>query len=424
MSSIKNSLRRILPPSNDLFTKVSEKNAFQYREICQAINKLDKNFIQVEGKLDKLQLLDNLYHLDKLHLLDELTHLDKLEYLDKLEHLDKLQLLDRLNHLNELQQLLVQLSDSLLYKRHYNNDHERKAIETWGYYSYIEQDSFEDKYLALIKDIDLASIATINQVLGRMQLIKEINGAIDLYTQDEQELFEKLNDDFYGQIFKVSNSLYAYHDYILPIKCFEAGVFFEKHGIKHVNNVNIIKNKDIIDVGGFIGDSALILAPLTDKYVYSFEALEENYKLMQKTLHLNNLKNVVAENLGLGSSEEVLEISAVALASATFGKPVSRVKYIENVSIITLDSYVIKHDLNVGLIKVDIEGFEQEFLKGAEKTIKKFKPVLFISIYHNPNDFFEIKPMIESWNLGYSFKFYKPFDDSILLGTTLIAEVL
>ncbi|WP_237416290.1 FkbM family methyltransferase [Helicobacter saguini] len=92
--------------------------------------------------------------------------------------------------------------------------------------------------------------------------------------------------------------------------------------------------------------------------------------------------------------------------------------------IITLDSYVEQNNIDVGFIKVDIEGFEQELLKGAFKTIKKFKPAMLISIYHNASDFFEIKPLIESWNLGYTFKFHKPVDGSISIETALYCEVL
>lgn len=81
-----------------------------------------------------------------------------------------------------------------------------------------------------------------------------------------------------------------------------------------------------------------------------------------------------------------------------------------------------EHGLNVGLIKVDTEGHEQPFLRGAEQTIRTQKPVLLISIYHNMPDFFHIKPMLESWNLGYSFRVHKPIDGSVALETLLIAE--
>ncbi|MCC8278461.1 FkbM family methyltransferase [Campylobacter sp. VicNov18] len=60
----------------------------------------------------------------------------------------------------------------------------------------------------------------------------------------------------------------------------------------------------------------------------------------------------------------------------------------EEVEVTTLDSYLEKNPLDIGFIKVDIEGFEQEFLKGAVNTIKTQKPTMLISIYYNPNDFF------------------------------------
>lgn len=69
----------------------------------------------------------------------------------------------------------------------------------------------------------------------------------------------------------------------------------------------------------------------------------------------------------------------------------------EEIDIITLDSYVKTNKIKVGFIKVDIEGFEQEFLKGAEKTIKSQKPAMAISLYHSYSDFLILNPF---WNLG------------------------
>jgi hypothetical protein len=95
----------------------------------------------------------------------------------------------------------------------------------------------------------------------------------------------------------------------------------------------------------------------------------------------------------------------------------------EKVRVDTLDNYVAAHNLDVGLIKVDVEGFEQPLLHGAVNTIKTQKPVLLISIYHSLDDFFNIKPLIESWNLNYEFTLVKPVNSCIMEETMLIAEV-
>lgn len=92
--------------------------------------------------------------------------------------------------------------------------------------------------------------------------------------------------------------------------------------------------------------------------------------------------------------------------------------------ITTLDKFVEENNLQVGLIKVDIEGFEQEFLKGAMNTIKTQKPVLLLSIYHNLSDYLNIKPIIEDLSLGYKFKIRRAYDLDLVRDTMLICEVV
>ena len=87
-----------------------------------------------------------------------------------------------------------------------------------------------------------------------------------------------------------------------------------------------------------------------------------------------------------------------------------------------LDHFAEEHGLTVGLIKADIEGAEQSLLRGAEKTIRKDRPALMISIYHNIDDLLDIKPMIEAWNLGYEFRIYRPIIRKIASEIMLIAE--
>jgi hypothetical protein len=45
-----------------------------------------------------------------------------------------------------------------------------------------------------------------------------------------------------------------------------------------------------------------------------------------------------------------------------------------------------------------------------------------ISIYHRYDDFYKIKPLIESWNLGYQFDFFKGMDEG-MGEIMLLAEV-
>lgn len=57
----------------------------------------------------------------------------------------------------------------------------------------------------------------------------------------------------------------------------------------------------------------------------------------------------------------------------------------------------------VDFIKMDIEGAEQQALRGAEESIRRFKPDMAITVYHSLEDFWQIPQYLDSLNLGYVF---------------------
>lgn len=66
---------------------------------------------------------------------------------------------------------------------------------------------------------------------------------------------------------------------------------------------------------------------------------------------------------------------------------------------VALDETV--YDRKPTYIKMDIEGAEQEALKGCKRIIQDYKPKLAICIYHKPDDLFEIPIMIKEMNPEY-----------------------
>lgn len=291
----------------------------------------------------------------------------------------------------------------------------------------IEKDNnFENKYLNLTKGLDKESLKFVSHIFSKITNYKNINDPVYF----EYFYLKELNDlwsQHSSKIINIKNQYYAYENYILPINQFEESIFFEKMGLPNFNNLEYIKNKSIIDAGGFIGDSAIILADYTNKNVYSFEPLTSNYNMMLKTIKLNNKSDkIIPVKYALGDNNNNIEISSNDEISSGFNLNYNNHQLQsdkkEIISTITLDEFVENNNIEVGLIKTDIEGFEKKLLNGAIKTIKKQKPNLIISIYHNYDDFLEIKPMIESLNLGYQFKIPKVINGGILLETKLLAE--
>lgn len=240
-------------------------------------------------------------------------------------------------------------------------------------------------------------------------------------TQEELTALETLAHNFYAKILSLAPNLCYYNGYFLPEKHLECSVFFYKHGLHTLRNLDRLSNKDIIDVGGYIGDSALIFQDYTQQSIHCFEASKNTYQKLLTTLHLNNTTRIIPVNKALGAKKETLTLNLYGGASSLVFAPISLGS--EEVEVITLDAYVQQHNIQVGFIKVDIEGFEMEFLKGAKHTICTQKPTMLISIYHQASDFFAIKPLLESWNLGYEFHLYKPIDGYISLETYLFCEM-
>ena len=261
------------------------------------------------------------------------------------------------------------------------------------------------------------------RILTRLKMNYQHNCNNFWMCKDEISDLMKIYDSHASNVLELSSDVYSYGKYLLPKKQISTTVFYYKHFIEELSNISRLKDKSIIDVGAGIGDSALILSEYTDNKVYSFEPTKKSFEMLLKTINLNSLTNVVCINTALGAENATASITIDDDASTLCSKNNNNNLDTEEVLVQTLDDYVKENNLQVGLIKVDVEGFEQEFLKGAKKTICTQKPALLLSIYHNANDFFQIKPIIESWNLGYKFKIRKPHDKNILVDTTLIAEV-
>ena len=73
---------------------------------------------------------------------------------------------------------------------------------------------------------------------------------------------------------------------------------------------------------------------------------------------------------------------------------------------VALDDFVKEQGLEkVDVIKLDVEGAERAVLKGAKKTIKKFKPILLISVYHQEQDLFETMRLVDEIRDDYRWVF-------------------
>ena len=290
----------------------------------------------------------------------------------------------------------------------------------------MKREDSAQRFSALISGLDNESRNTVSDIIHRMGMIADGNKSLqDVYTQREQEEFVRMNDEFSSKIVKLNDNLYYYNGYYLPVNQFDSSVFFTRYGIDKLTTLDSVRNKHIIDAGGYVGDTALLFSSYTDKNIHVFEASPSNMDIIRETIRLNHLDNIVPVSKALGekSGTATFSLGERNSCNSLVERPGYNYPNHIEVPVITLDDYVRENNLEVGLIKVDIEGGEQLLLKGAVETIRTQHPILLISIYHSANDFFEIKPMIEKMCDKYTFRIIKPANSAIVIETILLAEV-
>lgn len=175
----------------------------------------------------------------------------------------------------------------------------------------------------------------------------------------------------------------------------------------------------VMDIGanlGFFSRLAVELAP--SGAVYAFEPVPSTFALFKK-----NVPNAVAVMKGLGTKTERKKIFTSDIStdcSVLADSPHADVKNIdysnvEEVALTSLDEFVEENKISrVDFIKIDIEGYERFAIEGARNTIKKFKPVIAVSAYHNPDDKIVLPALVISINPSYTYRINKDGDEDFI----------
>lgn len=138
----------------------------------------------------------------------------------------------------------------------------------------------------------------------------------------------------------------------------------------------------IIDAGSNFGETLLMFAKLTGPQgsAVGFEPVPYVYEKCIQNISLNSFTNCKVENKGLSNVNELLSINDPENNNSG-GIFLTRNNSGPKVNAVRLDDYAVENNLNkIDLIKIDVEGFEFNVLKGAAGILKKFKPVLFIEL--------------------------------------------
>jgi len=219
----------------------------------------------------------------------------------------------------------------------------------------------------------------------------------------EDELLKKINFTLFGKEmqFHESRPIRYFGDlyYIIILDQYHAREYIQADSV-------------VIDAGANFGIFSSLAASIAEKgKVYAFEPVAETYSyLAQNTA---DYKNIQCVNLALGESNKDGEISFNPKDLQVSSLKDSGYHHFQenfynnhhDIKVVTLDSFVRENKIEkLDFLKIDTEGYEKEILIGAKKSIKKFKPVIAVSAYHQQNDTKDIVELINAIDPKYKHK--------------------
>ncbi len=220
------------------------------------------------------------------------------------------------------------------------------------------------------------------------------------------------------------------------------GIDIHRH-IKRPDKLDVLKQFDIktvLDIGANIGQSAFeFRALLPHAYIYSFEPLPDCFKKLTKAMSTDVHFKAFSFALGAEDAQASINKSSYDQASSLMemadahkqamphtagvaGSVIVEVKRLDDVA----KNLTLVPDM---LIKMDVQGFENQVIQGGQETIRKAKVVLiensFVELYVGQALFDDIYEKMKS--LGFTYQGalsqkYDPTNGNILFEDSLFVR--
>ena len=158
-----------------------------------------------------------------------------------------------------------------------------------------------------------------------------------------------------------------------PYRVYKEALFRQINNILIEKNI-INKNKNIIDLGSWIGDNSIPWAKkLINGKVYAIDPSKDNCRYINILSDVNNLTNVVTINHAI--SDKIEKVSTNFHVDHCTFQINDKCKNIFETT--TLDNlYRDKIINNIGYIHLDVEGMEFKTLQGSINLINTFYPII------------------------------------------------
>jgi len=199
-------------------------------------------------------------------------------------------------------------------------------------------------------------------------------------------LINKINKDKYKIVTVNGSKMYIY----LDDDGISKDLYLYKEREKFATEClkSFIKEDDIIiEIGANIGYYVLVESKIAKKgKIFALEPMSFSRKLLTMNVKLNNVENVEIYPFAIGDQNKEQDFYTYTKINVSgFNlKPHENLVSTKKVKIMTLDNFIEKYlgDARPDVLRMDVEGFEYNVIKGAMNTIKNCNKLrIFMEIH-------------------------------------------
>jgi len=146
-------------------------------------------------------------------------------------------------------------------------------------------------------------------------------------------------------------------------------------------------NENFIDIGAHIGFYSLFFSKILKKgKIFSFEPCKKNFDKLKKNIKKNNFKNIKIYNYAIGAHNGFANLIKGPFNNDG-GNYISKEKNIngKKVKIFKLDKIYTNYKKKL-IVKIDVEGFEEQVLKGMKMILQNINATLIIETGNTKNE--------------------------------------
>ena len=177
---------------------------------------------------------------------------------------------------------------------------------------------------------------------------------------------------------------------------------FEEEDYKFFN----VKDKSILDIGAFVGDSAIYFILKGAKKVYAIEPHPDAYNEMLENIKLNNMEDkIIPINMGINYEKDYITIDVKDITHVAFSIFKSNNNTDIKVPAGKLSYIIEKYNIDTQILKMDCEGCEYDIILKDYDTIKEFEEIGFE--YHAYNTKIPVSKLLEKLSKDFECKFIK-----------------